>query len=105
MKRNPTKTPRSKVRAALRQLWLRSRERASALKAAGYACEQCGRKQSKAAGREQKVEVHHLEEILDWDLLIDYVYRHLLCEPGKLEVLCVECHRKIHGGKNGTVRS
>jgi hypothetical protein len=27
-------TPRSKVRAALRQLWLRSRERAAALKAA-----------------------------------------------------------------------
>lgn len=95
MKRLPT-TPRSKVRSALRQLWLRSRERAAALKAAGYCCEECGRKQSKAKGREFKVEVHHRDEILNWDALLEYVYRHLLCPSDRLEVLCEECHEKIH---------
>jgi len=33
---------------------------------------------------------------MDWDKLIDYVYRHLLCSPDKLEVLCPYCHDKLH---------
>ena len=92
-------TPRSQVRAALRRLWLRSRERAQALKDAGYCCENCGVKQSKAKGKEVKVEVHHLEGIMDWDHLIDYVYRHLVCSPELMIVLCKECHEKIHKEK------
>lgn len=92
-KRLPT-TPRSKVRAALRQLWLRSRERASALKRDGYCCQECGVKQSKRKGKEVKVEVHHKQGVNDWDLMLDYIYRHLLCDPGWLETLCVECHKK-----------
>jgi len=97
-KRLPT-TPRSKVRAALRQLWLRSRERAAALKASGYCCEECGVKQSRRKGQEVKVQVHHIDEIVNWDALIDYVYRHLLCSPDRLEVMCEECHRKLHRGE------
>ena len=89
-------TPRSKVRAALRALWLRSRERAAALKREGNTCQCCGVKASTAKGREQKVEVHHIECAIPWDHLIDEVYRHLLCEPGKLAVVCPDCHKKIH---------
>jgi len=90
-------TPRSRVRSALRQLWLRSRERAAALKREGYCCEGCGRKQSRAKGREFKIEVHHLDGI-EWERVIDYVYRHILCEPSRLEVMCLDCHAKEHRG-------
>jgi 5-methylcytosine-specific restriction endonuclease McrA len=97
-KRLPS-TPRSQVRAAMRRLWLRSRERATALKRSGYCCEECGVKQSRAKGREVAVEVHHLDENMDWEKLIDYVYRHLLCDPARLEVLCKGCHKKEHGAE------
>lgn len=92
MKRKPT-TPRSQVRAALRRLWLRSRERAACLKRDGYTCQECSAKQSKAKGREVKVEVHHLNGI-EWEQIIDYIFRHLLVDPKELETLCEECHDK-----------
>lgn len=86
-------TPRSKVRAAIRQLWLRSRERAAALKRDKYTCQCCGKKQSKAKGKEQKVEVHHKAGYIpNWEEIIDAIYMHILCEPEKLETLCPECH-------------
>jgi 5-methylcytosine-specific restriction endonuclease McrA len=88
-------TPRSRVRAALRALWLRSRERAAAIKREGGCCELCGAKQSVAKGREVKLEVHHLDGI-DWTLILEYVYRHILVDPSRLEVLCKECHEKEH---------
>ena len=78
----------------LRRLWLRSRERACALRKAGYSCESCGVKQSKAKGKEQKIEVHHKEGILNWDELVEAVRKYLLCSPDKLKVLCPECHKK-----------
>jgi predicted HNH restriction endonuclease len=84
-------TPKSRVRSALRQLWLRSRERAAAIKREGNACEECGKKGSKAKGREVNIEVHHLEEI-QWERVIEYIYRHVLVHPNGLEVLCKECH-------------
>ncbi len=87
-------TPRSQVRSALRRLWLRSNERAAALKRDGYSCQDCGIKQSKAKGREVKVEVHHVEGILNWDRLFEYIASHLLCDPKYLETLCKECHAK-----------
>jgi predicted HNH restriction endonuclease len=83
-------TPRSRVKAALRQLWLRSRERAKALKDAGYRCTECDVKQSVAKGREVKLEVHHLSEI-DWKELIDLVYEKLLSVPQV--PLCKPCHK------------
>ena len=91
-KRLPT-TPRSKVRAALRQLFLRSRERAAALKRDGYCCVDCHTKQSKAKGKEFKVEVHHKSGIV-WEHMINVVYEHLLCSPDEMETLCPECHSK-----------
>ncbi len=76
----------------MRKLWLRSRERQAALKRDGYTCQECGVKQSKAKGREVKVEVHHVEGVLNWNYLLDHVFRHLLCDPKFLETLCKECH-------------
>ena len=84
-------TPRSRVRAALRQLWLRSRERAARLKTDEYKCQRCGVKQSTARGRVVKVQVHHTRGI-EWEQLINLVYEHLLVGEDELETLCVECH-------------
>ena len=87
-------TPRSRVRAALRKLWLWSRERNAAIKNAKGCCANCGVKQSKAKGKEQKVEVHHKDGIKNWEELIDAVYKFLLVHPDKLEVLCPDCHEQ-----------
>ena len=83
-------TPRSRVKSALRRLWLRSRERAKALKDADYRCTECTVKQSMAKDREVKLEVHHLAEI-DWEELIDLVYIKLLKVPQT--PLCKPCHK------------
>ena len=87
-------TPRSKVRAALRQLSLRSRERAAAMKAAHYCCEICGVKKSVARGREIAVEAHHRDGV-DWDDLINIVFERLLVPPEKWQCLCEKCHQRI----------
>lgn len=92
-KRQPN-TPRSQIRSALRKLFLRSRERASALKRDEYTCQCCHTKQSRAKGKEFYVEVHHKEGVLNWDKLFDAVCEYLLCDPSKMEVLCKECHSK-----------
>jgi len=93
MGRRLSGTPRSRVRSALRQLWLRSRERAAALKRDGYCCQRCGVRQSKAAGREVAVTVHHLAGV-NWDGLIDLVFERLLVHPDRLQTLCQDCHEK-----------
>ncbi|MDD5010441.1 MAG: HNH endonuclease signature motif containing protein, partial [Syntrophorhabdaceae bacterium] len=92
-KRLPT-TPRSRVRAALRQLWLRSRERAAAIKRDKYTCQMCNRKQSKAKGKEFKVEVHHLDGVR-WEQMVDIVYEMLLCDPQNLLTVCEDCHDQL----------
>lgn len=93
-KRQPT-TPKSQVRSALRQVWLRSRERAAALKREGNTCECCGKKASVAKGKECKLEVHHLNGI-EWQNIIDYIYRHILVDPSQLQVMCKSCHEEEH---------
>ena len=100
MKRNHTRTPRSQVKHYLRLLWLRSRERAAALKRDGYSCQECGVKQSTRKGHECKVEVHHLHpDGTDMDAAIDYIYRRILCPPEELVTLCPDCHEKTHKGE------
>ena len=99
-------TPRYKVRSALRMLWLRSRERAMALKEADYRCQVCGVKRSTAKGKEMKVECHHKAGSMEWEKLIDLVYERLLCGPEELTILCESCHQQFHkpgaeGGKFG----
>ena len=92
MGRKLPSTPRSRVRGALRQLWLRSRERAARLKSDAYTCTVCGRKQSRAKGYEQYVEVHHCRGIGNWDKVIDLIYEEILCSPDKLKTVCPACH-------------
>ena len=87
-------TPASKIRQALRLVWLRSRERAAALKRTGYCCSRCGVKQSVAKGREVKLEVHHTDGI-DWDGLLADIRKRLLPDPSRLEPMCKACHDKI----------
>jgi predicted HNH restriction endonuclease len=88
-------TPKSQIRSALRQLWLRSRERAQAVKDAGRACERCHAKASTARGREVSLEVHHRDGI-DWDGLADLIRQRLLPPADRLEVLCHRCHEEEH---------
>jgi 5-methylcytosine-specific restriction endonuclease McrA len=85
-------TPNSQIRSALRQLWLRSRERAAAIKRDHNTCTTCGKKGSVAKGREVKIEVHHIGETINWERILEYVRRHLLVDPKFLECLCKECH-------------
>ena len=92
MNRKLPQTPASVIRSALRRLWLRSRERTSALKRESYTCERCEKKQSRAKGREVFVEVHHLDGV-DWSGLLDLIRERLLHKAERLEVLCDECHK------------
>lgn len=88
------RTTDSTIKGNLRKLWLRSKERNEALKQQSYTCNRCGVKASKAKGKEQKVEVHHKEGVLNWDVLIREIRAYLLTTPDNLEVLCPECHKK-----------
>lgn len=94
MSRKQPNTPRSRIRSALRQVFLRSRERAAVLKEAGYTCS-CGLKQSKAKGREVSVQVHHRSGVDNWSEIIDAVYVALL-NKNDMEVLCKACHDAEH---------
>ena len=58
-----------------------------------YTCVECGVKQSKAKGKEQKVQVDHVNGI-DWEGMIDYIYRHLLVSPEQQETVCPKDHSK-----------
>lgn len=93
-RKKPT-TPRSRVKNALRQLWLRSRERAAAIKLAGNTCNRCHRKGSVAKGKEVSIRAHHKNGI-DWDGIVDLVFERILQTPEDYEILCVECHKEEH---------
>ena len=95
MSRKLPTTPRSRIKNALRQVWLRSRERAAALKREGNCCERCGVKASKRKGAEVKGQVHHMHGI-DWDGIVDLVIDRMLPDSESLEVLCEVCHEKEH---------
>jgi len=90
-------TPNSQIKSALRRLWLRSRERASAIKRDKYTCQRCGGKQSAAKGKEFKVEVHHLDGVENWQELYKAIRQYLLTNPDDLETLCKSCHSKVDG--------
>jgi len=89
-------TPNGRIKSANHRLWLQSRERAAALKRDKYSCRHCGAKQSKAKGREIKVEVHHKGKVLNWSALYVAVRKYLLTHPDNLETLCVDCHKSVH---------
>jgi 5-methylcytosine-specific restriction endonuclease McrA len=93
-KKLPT-TPRSRITSALRKVWLRSRERAAAIRREKNTCQRCGVKGSEAKGRVVKIQVHHIDGI-DWDGVVDLVIERLLPDPSRLEVICKNCHDKEH---------
>lgn len=93
MAKKKPNTPRSRVKSVIRQLWLRSRERAKALKDAEYRCQDCGAKQSRAKGKEVYIEVHHDPQI-DWDGIVDLINERILNVPQY--PLCKDCHRRRH---------
>lgn len=97
-RRLPT-TPRSRVRNALRQLFLRSRERATVIKAVCNTCQHCGRKGSVAKGREVKIQVHHNPPI-NWDGIVNLIIERVLAGP--YVVLCKECHDNEHAAEGKT---
>ena len=88
-------TPRSQIKSALRQLFLRSRERARVLKRDKNICQTCFKKGSVAKGKEVKVQVHHLHGVM-WNDMIDFIYKHLLVDPKHMICMCKECHEKEH---------
>ena len=95
MSRKLPNTPRSRIRSTLRQLWLRSRERAAALKRSGNRCECCGELSKHRKGGTVTLEVHH-HDMIQWDKVLDYIQKHILVDPKHLTVFCKECHDKEH---------
>jgi hypothetical protein len=93
--RKKPSTPRSKVRAALTMLFLRSRERAAAVKRDQNTCQICKAKGSKAKGREVATVVHHINGAHK-DEIINLIYEKLLCDPNFLLTLCNKCHVELH---------
>ncbi len=89
-------TTDSIIRSALRKVWLWSRERKAAIDRTYKCCEVCGAKQSKAKGREVKIEVHHIKMNVNWDRIFKIIREELLVNPRQLKVLCKKCHYKLH---------
>ena len=90
-------TPKSQIVSALRLLWLRSRERAAAIKRDLNTCQVCNRKGSVAKGKEVRIEVHHLQEgDINWDRIVRVIRAELLCDPKGLITLCKEDHKDVH---------
>lgn len=88
-------TPSSKIKNDIRRLWLRSRERAAAIKREKNTCQSCGKKGSVAKGKEVKIEVHHVKGITNWNDVVQYIRENILVDPKELEVLCKDCHKEI----------
>jgi 5-methylcytosine-specific restriction endonuclease McrA len=86
-------TPNSRIKAALRMLSLRCRERQEAMKRAVYTCQHCGVKRTTAKGREVKVEAHHKDGVCNWQEIYEAVRKNLLPPPEQWEILCEKCHQ------------
>jgi hypothetical protein len=89
-------------------VWMRSPERAAALKRDNYTCQTpgCNKKQSKAKGREIKVQVHHIEGIFDWKEVLDFILASgLFCDMKFLITHCEECHKKEKRKNNREVKN
>lgn len=95
-------TPKSRIQNWIRRGWTQSRERAKVLKEAKYTCCKCYRKQSRAKGKELKVEVHHKKKI-NWEKIVEFVRKEVLDKPQ--ECLCVDCHKKETEKQNAENKS
>lgn len=81
----------------LSQIFLRSRERAAAVKRESGRCQSCGVKGRPKAirnGPAVALQVHHLDGG-GIDEIMNLIYTRLLCHPSRLQVLCRACHEEI----------
>jgi hypothetical protein len=95
----------SRIIAALRSVWLRSSERAAALKRAkvigkgnGYQCERCGC----IVHKTNELNVHHkipVGSLDDWGAWIS----RLFCGVDGYQVVCKLCHVIIHKGDGAII--
>jgi len=92
---NYKRTPRSRIKGMLRQMFLRSKERNACLKRDAYTCQLCNKKQTMKKGQEFKVECHHIKGIDVWDNIISLIQEQLLCDVDELQTLCRDCHDTI----------
>lgn len=91
----------TKIRSALRLIFMYSQTRRDALKLSGGRCKECGSK--------LKLQVDHIQAVgptpgsrnangVSWDTFIERMF----CSVDGLQVLCVTCHRnKTYGKKLG----
>lgn len=101
-----SRSTRSEVIHVLRRyLWLRSAERSAAVKRESNTCERCFSKGSKAKGREVIIDVHHRLNEIDWDLILDAIFKTLLVDPALLEVLCKTCHKEHHAAEEAETKA
>lgn len=89
-------TPSSKIVHAVRAMSMRSREFAEARKNTANSCCICGRKQSKAKGREVAIHIHHGTHRPIWERVVRAIRQEVLQTPGILWPICRECHENIH---------
>ena len=82
-------TPASRIMNWVRRGWTQSREKHKILKDANYTC-RCGKKQSRAKGKEVYVEVHHLNKI-NREKIVKVIREEMLDVPQI--VLCKSCHK------------
>jgi len=89
-----SRTQKKLIKAYLRQLFLKSRERSNVCKRDAYTCQKCGKKQSKKKGCEVKINVDHVKGIDVWEEICNLIYDKLLCSAHleDLQVLCTDCH-------------
>jgi len=96
-KKVKTETPRGLIVTKLRQIFMWSPERSAALKRDDKTCQVCGKRESKAKGKECSVHVHHLQEgDINWDRIVAVIRKELLCPPEMLITLCKEHHQDCH---------
>jgi 5-methylcytosine-specific restriction endonuclease McrA len=96
-RKSPTRTPKGRIVSLLRRLWLYSPERRAAIKREDNTCEECGKKGSKAKGREVVIHAHHLREGgINWNHIEEVIRIQLLCDPSEIAILCKYCHELLH---------
>jgi hypothetical protein len=93
-RKDTTTTPRSQVKSGMRNIWMRSRERGTAMKLAKRACSCCGAKKV-VATPDVRLEVYH-DNGINWDGVVDLFFERVLQRPEDYTVLCKECHLEEH---------
>lgn len=97
----PTQTSDAQIKSWLHRMWLHSVERRTALKNAGYRCEECDAKQTAAEGKELKLDVHHKHGHVNWQKIFEVIRAELLVPAEELSPLCPPCHDIKHPKSTG----